>query len=169
MEDEYLDLVNEKDEVIGKKLRSEIYAEGLTNFRVVNVFLVSSEGKLWIPRRTAKKRFFPSCLDASMGGHVGSGETYEEGFKRELNEELNIDANITPWKMIGRLNPVVDGVSAHMHVYEIRTDEAPNFNLHDFVEFFWLSPEEYFAKMAGGDKSKSDLPIMIEKFYSKKF
>jgi len=166
MQDEYLDLVNENDEVIGKKLRSEIYAEGLTNFRVVNVFLVNSEGKLWIPRRTAKKRFFPSCLDASMGGHVGSGETYDEGFKRELIEELNIDADKTPWKMIGHLTPDSDGVSASMNVYEIRTNDAPNFNPHDFVEYYWLSPEEFFEKLAEGDVSKGDLPILIRKFYS---
>ena len=68
MDDEYLDLVNEKDEVIGKKLRSEVYAEGLSNFRVVNAFLVNSEGKLWLPRRGAHKRIFPLCLDMSMGG-----------------------------------------------------------------------------------------------------
>jgi isopentenyldiphosphate isomerase len=87
MTDEYLDLVNEKDEVVGKKLRSEVYAEGLSNFRVVNVFLRNFEGKLWIPRRTANKRIFPLCLDVSMGGHVESGESYEVAFKRELSEE----------------------------------------------------------------------------------
>jgi len=44
--DEYLDLVNENDEVIGRKLRSEIYAEHLSNFRVVNAFVVNSKGEL---------------------------------------------------------------------------------------------------------------------------
>jgi isopentenyl-diphosphate delta-isomerase len=53
MNDEYLDLVSENDEVIGKKLRSEIYAEHLSNFRVVNAFLVNSEGKLWVARLLA--------------------------------------------------------------------------------------------------------------------
>ena len=52
-EDELLDLVNEQDQVIGCRERGEIYKEGLTNFRVVNAFLVNDAGQLWIPRRTA--------------------------------------------------------------------------------------------------------------------
>ena len=63
--EEYLDLVDENDTVIGKKLRSEIYAEGLLNFRVINVFLINSKGQIWIPRRTASKAIFPSALDFS--------------------------------------------------------------------------------------------------------
>lgn len=56
--EEILDLVNENDEVIGSKSRSDIYAEGLKNFRVVNAFVINSKGKLWIPRRAANKRLF---------------------------------------------------------------------------------------------------------------
>ena len=81
--DEYLDLVDENDNVIGKEKRSIVYSKGLNNFRVVNLFIVNSEGKIWIPRRGPHKRIFPSALDMSMGGHVDSGETYEQAFKRE--------------------------------------------------------------------------------------
>src|SRR3989344_4589818 len=165
-EDEYLDLVNEKDEVIGKKLRSEVYAEHLSNFRVVNVFLVNSDGKLWFPRRTAIKRMFPLCLDMSMGGHVESGETYEQAFERELAEELRIDADKTPWKLLGHLTPQEHNVSANMNVYEIETDTTPNYNAADFVESFWLTPQELFAKIAAGEKTKEDLPKLVKHFYS---
>lgn len=165
MNDEYLDLVNEKDEVIGKKLRSEVYAEGLSNFRVVNAFLINSKNELWLPRRGPNKRIFPLCLDMSMGGHVESGETYEESFKRELNEELNIDANTTPWKLLGYLTPEKDDVSAFMNVYEIRTDEAPKFNADDFTEYFWLTPSELFERINEGEKTKGDLPTLVNIFY----
>ena len=60
--DEYLDLVNIQDEIIGKKSRSIVYAEGLSNFRVVNAFLVNTQGQLWIPRRSLNKRLFPGGL-----------------------------------------------------------------------------------------------------------
>ncbi len=128
LDDEYLDLVDENNKVIGKKLRSEVYAEHLSNFRVVNTFLINSEGKMWIPRRSADKKIFPLCLDMSMGGHVESGETYEQAFKRELKEELNIDADSVEWKLVVHLTPKKNGVSAFMNVYEIRTDKVPNYN-----------------------------------------
>ncbi|MDZ4286214.1 MAG: NUDIX hydrolase, partial [Candidatus Sungbacteria bacterium] len=65
--DEFLDIVDENDNVIGTKKRSEVYAEHLSNFRVVNAFVRNSKGELWIPRRSADKRIFPLCLDMSMG------------------------------------------------------------------------------------------------------
>ena len=167
MNDEYLDLVNKQDEVIGKKLRSEVYAEGLSNFRVVNAFIVNSEGKLWLPRRGAHKRIFPLCLDMSMGGHVESGETYDQSFIRETSEELNIDTNTTPWKILGHLTPHNDNVAAFMNVYEIQSNKAPNYNPNDYIEFSWLTPQELFKKIEEGEKVKSDLPKLVKIFYDK--
>ena len=164
--DEYLDLVNEKDEVIDRKSRSEIYAQGLSNFRVVNAFVRNSKGELWIPRRTATKRIFPSCLDMSMGGHVESGETYEQSFAREVVEELDIDINNTPWKLLGHLTPK-DGVAAFMNVYEIQAEEVPKFNPNDYTEYSWTTPKELMTKIEAGEKVKGDLPKLIQIFYLK--
>lgn len=162
---EILDLVDENDTVIGSKPRSRIYAEGLNNFRVVNAFVVNSEGKIWIPRRAADKRLFPMGLDMSMGGHVESGESYEDAFKRELEEELNLNAETTPYSLLGHLNPNKDGVSAFMNVYEIRSDKVSDYNKKDFIEYYWLTPQELLDKLAKGDKSKDDLPKLVKKFY----
>ena len=162
--DEYLDLVNIQDEVIGKKLRSAVYAEGLSNFRVVNAFLVNLQGQLWIPRRSLNKRLFPGGFDMSMGGHVESGETYEQAFKRELVEELNIKADEISWKLLGYLTPQ-DGVSAFMKVYEISANTTPQYNCSDFTESFWLTPIELIKRIEAGESSKSDLPILVRKFY----
>jgi isopentenyldiphosphate isomerase len=164
MEDEYLDLVDVNDKVVGKKLRSEVYAEKLTNFRVVNAFVINSEGRLWIPRRGPNKRIFPLCLDMSMGGHVESGEEYDTSFKRELAEELRIDADVTPWKVLGNLTSE-DGVSAFMRVYEIQYDAVPDFNTDDFVEYWWMTPEEVLEKIEGGEAAKGDLVKLVKRFY----
>ncbi|MBI3605018.1 MAG: NUDIX domain-containing protein [Nitrospirae bacterium] len=164
--DEYLDIVDENDKVIGRKKRSEVYKEGLSNFRVVNLFILNSNRELWIPRRAADKRLCPLCLDASMGGHVISGETYEEALSRELKEELNIDLENVRCTGIGYLTPHENAVSAFMKVYEIRTDLAPDYNRADFVEYFWLTRAALFERIERGERTKGDLPKLVEFFYS---
>ncbi len=52
IEDEFLDLVDEKDNIIGKEKRSVIYAKGLKNFRVVNILCKKRKGttKIILPK-----------------------------------------------------------------------------------------------------------------------
>lgn len=164
-DDEKLDLVDAEDVVIGNKLRSAIYAEDLSNFRVINAFIRNSKGQLWIPRRTANKRLFPSCLDVSVGGHVESGTTYDETFYKETMEELNLDINTVPYRLLGKLTPHKDHVSAFMQVYEISSDIAPDYNKDDFTEFFWLTPKDFFERFKQGERVKGDLPQLIRAFY----
>lgn len=163
--EELLDLVDENDNVVDTKLRADIYAAGLKNFRVINAFLKNNEGKLWIPRRTAHKAIYPLALDFSVGGHVSSGETYEEAFVKEVNEELNIDVSNIPYKLLGYFKPTEGLTTQFMHVYEMQSDEAPNYNPDDFIEAFWLTPQELVDRIEGGDSAKTDLPVMARRFY----
>lgn len=164
--DEILDIVDKYDNIIGQKKRSDIYRENLCNFRVVNAFLVNSEGQIWIPRRTLHKRIFPGGLDVSVGGHVESGESYEVALARELKEELDLDIEQIPYRLLGHLSPYNEDVSAFMNVYEIRSDHSPNYNTNDFLEAFWLTPQELLNRIKHEDYSpKGDLPKLIRLFY----
>ena len=160
-----LDLVDKHDEVISTMHRNEVYEKGLQNFRVVNCFIENSEGKLWVPRRAPHKRIFPNGLDMSMGGHVDSGETYDIAFKRELMEELNLDADVVGYEYLGKLTPEEHNVSAFMQVYKIHTDTVPAYNPEDFTESFWFTPQDLMEKLAQGDTSKEDLPKLVRHFF----
>jgi len=165
MFDELLDIVNDHDEVIGQKLRSEIYHGKLSNFRVVNAFIQNDKGQLWIPRRVKCKRIFPLCLDASMGGQVVAGESYQEAFKRELMEELRISLSSVVYREVGFLTPHQHAMSAFMKVFLLQSNEVPDYNAEDFFEFFWLTPQEVISQLENGDKSKDDLPKMIQHLF----
>ncbi len=164
-DDEILDIVDESDCVVGQKKRSEIYRQGLCNFRVVNAFVVNSLGQLWIPRRSAHKTIFPLCLDVSMGGHVETGETYEDALQRELKEELNLELNMVNVRPLGYLIPYQYQVSAFMKVYEIELNLNPEYNKNDFIESFWLSANDLVEWLNSDEPAKSDLLKLVKIFY----
>jgi isopentenyldiphosphate isomerase len=163
--EEILDLVNENDEVIGQIRRGDAYAQGVTNFRVIDAFIRNSEGKLFIPRRHKNKKMFPNRLDTSVGGHVESGETYEEALKKEAKEELNIDISLTSFRVLGKMTPHGDKTAAFITVFEIESDETPDYNRDDFSEHYWLTPQEILLRLENGDAAKGNLPKILRKFY----
>lgn len=165
--DEYLDLVNTNDEIIGKELRSLIYQERLSNFRVVNGFVINSKRQLWIPQRKYDKEIFPGALDFSVGGHVESGESYDDAFRWESKEELKIDTSITNYRLLGKLSPEQDGVASFMQIYEIPMEQIPKYNPDDFVKSYWLYPHQLLTMIQNGKPAKSDLSIVVNRFYVK--
>jgi len=163
-QEEYADLVDENDKAIGRMPMAEARRKGVENMRVVNAFLVNSKGELWIPRRAAEKEYWPLWLDMSVGGHVSSGETYEEALKREAAEELNIDIDEMSPRLLGYLTPK-DGDFMFMKVYEIKSDETLSYSKKEFCEDFWLLPRELIRRIEQGEKSKKDLPLLVKRFY----
>lgn len=138
---EYLDLVDENDNVIGKEDRNIIYEKGLRNFRVINIMIFTSDNKIIVPKRSSNRRIFPNCYDCSVGGHVSSGETYEEAAYRELKEELGIE-NVK-LEEIGYFKPYDIDTSAFSKMYKlVYDDELPNYDKNGIQEIYYLTKEE---------------------------
>ncbi|PKN03643.1 hypothetical protein CVU75_01150 [Candidatus Dependentiae bacterium HGW-Dependentiae-1] len=167
-EDEVLDLVNKHDRVIGKLERSKVYAAGLHNFRAISALIINQHGQLWIPRRTAYKKVSPLHLGFSVGGHVSSGETYDQSFERELQEELNLTLSEVRYKRIGLLTPHKHGTKTFVTVYLIFTNQAPDYNREDFVGSSWLTPKQLMDKAAQGEKVQNDLQKAVGYFFAHK-
>lgn len=163
--DEWLDLVDENDQVTGRMLRSEVYKLGLHNFRSVNLLLVNSQGQLWIPKRALNKRVAPGGLDLSVGGHVTSGDTYIDTLIREAKEELDLDLDKNKLKFLGKLTPYVHSTSSFQEVYELQSDKTPDYNKEDFIDCYWLYPQDILELLEKGTPAKIDLRPIIETFY----
>ncbi len=165
---EILDIVSVKDEVLYQLNREEIYKQNLRNFRTVNAFIINDQNKLWIPTRQLSKTLNPGCLDASVGGHVKSGENYDQAIKRETREEVNLELDALKWQCLGKLCPHIHDVSSFMKIYLIRYSCSPNYNKEDFIEAHWLSLFEIKDLIYEKIKSKPDLILLVDFLISTK-
>ncbi|MFA5051545.1 MAG: NUDIX domain-containing protein [Patescibacteria group bacterium] len=84
---ELVDIVNEKDEVIGQADVKKAHAEKLLH-RIVHVLIMNHSGEMALQLRSQHKHFLPGYWCTSVGGHVQSGETYEQAAIRECREEI---------------------------------------------------------------------------------
>lgn len=92
---EIFDIVNENDEVIGQKPRSEVHRLGLKH-RAVHILIFNKHGQVFLQKRSQSKDTFPGVWDSSSSGHLDTGETYDAGVLREVSEELGIILPGTP-------------------------------------------------------------------------
>src|SRR6266513_3776097 len=102
MPEEIFDVVNERDEVVGRQSRSEVHRLGLKH-RAVHVLVFNSHGQVLLQKRSMKKDRQPGLWDSSASGHVGSGEEYDSTAVRELREEIGLRLGATPKRLL-RIN-----------------------------------------------------------------
>ncbi|WP_405537737.1 NUDIX domain-containing protein [Streptomyces antimycoticus] len=86
---ELLDIVDERDRVVGQARRGDAMAHRLRH-RCVFIRARDAQGRIFVHRRTAEKLVFPSLYDMFVGGVVGAGEGYDEAALREAEEELGV-------------------------------------------------------------------------------
>ncbi|MEM3180356.1 MAG: NUDIX domain-containing protein, partial [Candidatus Bathyarchaeia archaeon] len=89
--EEELCVVDEDDNVVGRAPRSECHRSKLMH-RSVYVIVFNDRGEVFLQKRSLKKDLYPGYETCSVSGHVGYGESYEEAARRELIEELGIEA-----------------------------------------------------------------------------
>ena len=90
--DELVDVIDEAGNTIAVVTRREMRECGLKH-RCTYVLVFNSYGDLFIHLRTATKDVFPGYWDIAIGGVLAAGESFEQGVRREIREELGIDAD----------------------------------------------------------------------------
>jgi isopentenyldiphosphate isomerase len=104
MLEEIFDVVNERDEVIDRKPRSEVHRLGLLH-RAVHVLVFNARGETFLQKRSLTKDREPGKWDSSVSGHVDSGEDYDACAVRELREEIGLDVSVSAGAVATRASP----------------------------------------------------------------
>jgi 8-oxo-dGTP pyrophosphatase MutT (NUDIX family) len=87
---EMIYVVDDDNNVIGTVSQEEIYSKKLTH-RILHVFVLHPKtGQVYFQKRSETKSYLPGFYCTSAGGHVRSGESFEDAARRELCEELGI-------------------------------------------------------------------------------
>jgi isopentenyldiphosphate isomerase len=96
--EERFDVVDNHDEVIGQRPRSEVHRLGLKH-RAVHVLIFNRRGELFLQQRSLTKDCFPGTWDSSASGHLAPGEDYDACAVREVREELGVELGRPPQRL----------------------------------------------------------------------
>lgn len=124
MPEEYFDVVDELDRVLGRAPRSVVHRHHLLH-RAVHIFLFDSQGRLLLQLRSAQKDEYPLCYTSSASGHLSAGESYDDTAPRELQEELGLDL---PLQRLAKFPASPQTAYEHTVLYKAISDEPPRPN-----------------------------------------
>lgn len=139
MSEEIFDVVNERDEVVDQKPRSEVHRLGLMH-RAVHVLVFNASGKVFLQKRSMIKDRQPGLWDSSASGHLDRGETYDACAVREVWEEIGLKLNSPPRRLF-KLPASLETDQEHVWVY--RTEAEGPFTLHpqEIERGDWFAPD----------------------------
>src|SRR2546430_16552019 len=140
MREEIFDVVNEKDEVIGRERRSEIHRLGLQH-RAVHVLVFNSRGETFLQKRSMQKDRQPGLWDSSASGHLDSGESYDDCAVREAREEIGLELSSPPQRVF-KLAASPETDQEHVWVYRCHAEGPFTLQPEEIERGGWFAPEE---------------------------
>lgn len=146
--EEWFDVVNERDEVVGRATRREVHATGLWH-RAVHVMVFDAAGRVFLQKRSLLKDLSPGLWDSSCSGHLDAGEDYDRAAVRELAEEigLRLGAGASPRRWF-RVDACEQTGWEFVWVYRLRHDGPLTLDPLEIQYGEWVAPAEVSARVA---------------------
>jgi isopentenyl-diphosphate delta-isomerase type 1 len=140
MSEEIFDVVNERDEVIGRRPRREVHRLGLRH-RAVHVLVFNRRGEVFLQKRSMKKDCFPGAWDSSASGHLEVGEAYDACAVRELREELGLQVRLAPPRLF-KIAACAETGQEHCWVYRCEAEGPFDLNRDEIERGDWFAAPE---------------------------
>ena len=162
---EILDIVNQKDQIIGQAEYQNIY-KNLHLHRIVHVLIFDPKGRMLLQLRSKNKSFCPLHWSTSVGGHVQSGETYLKAAQRECEEEIGKKLKLKKlFKDLFSHPDYNQGIKKFLTTFKTM-DEGPFYKSIEEVarlKFFPLEQIELMIKK--GEKFHPELLFILQKHF----
>lgn len=161
MYSEYVDVVNELDQVTDRRPRREVHALNLRH-RAVHILVFNDRGCLFLQKRSMKKDLNKGLWDSSAAGHVDSGEIYRDSADRELTEELGVTAELTS---LFKLDPTPKLGMEFIQVYSTLHNGPFALAKNEIDEGVWLERDEVSARVQADDPTLTETFKIIWRNY----
>ena len=138
--EEYFDVVDAHDAVVGRAARREVHERGLMH-RAVHVLVFDGTGRVFLQKRSMRKDIAPGAWDSSCSGHVDSGESYDAAAVRELGEELGLRIVSVPERLF-RLEACRETGWEFVWVYRLMHPGPFTLNSEEIETGAWFTPSE---------------------------
>lgn len=94
MGNDWLDIVDKDRCIIGRAPRGQCHSDPSLRHMVVHLLIFNTGGELLLQKRSKQKDMHPGKWSVSVGGHLDSGESFEQALIREAEEELGLDISL---------------------------------------------------------------------------
>lgn len=164
--EEFVVLVNPKDEVLGLMEKQQAHVNGLLH-RAFSVFLFNDEGEMLLQKRAAEKYHSPGQWTNAVCSHPRNDETYKDGARRRVKEELGIDVEITEKFHFIYKADVGGGLWEHEldHVFTGIYNADFNLNINEVEAVRYISIENLDKEMAENPEQFTEwFKIILEEY-----
>lgn len=147
--EEFVVLVNPADEVLGLMEKQQAHINGLLH-RAFSVFLFNNKGEMLLQKRASEKYHSPNQWTNAVCSHPRNGETYLDGAKRRVKEELGIDTELSEKFNFIYKADVGSGLWEHEldHVFVGNYESDFNLNKNEVEEVRYISMENLDKEIA---------------------
>ena len=180
MPEEYLILVDGKDNPIGKEEKVKCHLPNGILHRAFTALLFDKNGRLVLTRRAKEKMLWPGDWDGTVASHPRESETYVSSGERRMPEELGISCKLdylfkfeyhVPYKDVGSENEICGTLigivddSAQFRQIEGEIDEIKWVSAKELLSELKTNPKNYCPWMIIALEllEKSEKP-MLEKY-----